>query len=110
MEVGKMGTKKIRSFDSKFKAKVALEAIKGEKTIAEIASMFDVLPRSVVGWKKEFLENMDLIFDKDKAVKVYKDQLKAREIEQDQLYKQIGKLTTQNEWMKKKSEEYGLGV
>ena len=40
-----MGTKKIRSFDSKFKAKIALEAIKGEKTITEIAGMFDVLYR-----------------------------------------------------------------
>jgi len=110
MEVGKMSKRKIRSFDSKFKAKVTLEAIRGEKTIAELAGLFDVLPRSIVGWKKEFLENMELIFDKDKAVKQYKDELKEKDIEQDQLYRQIGKLTTQNEWMKKKSEEYGLGL
>ena len=103
-----MSTKKIRSFDSKLKAKVALEAIKGEKTITEIATVFDVLPRSVASWKKEFLENMELIFDKDKAVKQYKEQLLEKEREQDQLYKQIGKLTTLNEWMKKKSAEYGF--
>lgn len=103
-----MGTKKIRQFDSKFKAKVALEAIKEEKTIAEIAVMFDVLPRSVAGWKKEFLDNMELVFNKEKAVQKYKEELKEKDREQDQLYRQIGKLTTENEWMKKKSEEYGL--
>lgn len=104
-----MSKRKNRKFDNKFKAKVALEAIKGEKTVAELASEYDVLPRSIVGWKKEFLANMDIIFAKDKAFGDLKEQLKEKDKEKDQLYKQIGKLSTQNEWMKKKSEELGLG-
>lgn len=104
-----MTKRKYRQFDNKFKAKVALEAIKGELTIAEIASKHNVLPRSVVDWKKEALENMDIIFAKDKAFGDLKEQIKDHERDKDQLYKQIGKLSTQNEWMKKKSEEYGLG-
>jgi len=105
-----MTKRKHRSFDNKFKAKVALEAIKGEKTVAEIASEYDVLPRSIVGWKKEFLANMDIIFAKDKAFGDLKEQIKEKERDKDQLYKQIGKLTTHLEWAKKKSEEYGLGL
>ena len=105
-----MAKRKIRSFDNKFKAKVALEAIKGEKTIAEIASEYKVFARSVADWKKEFLENMELVFAKDKAFKGFKEQLKEKDKEQDVLYKQIGKLSTQLEWAKKKSEEYGLGL
>ena len=97
-----------RKFDNKFKAKVALEAIKGEQTIAEIASKYNVLPRSIVDWKKEALDNMEIIFAKDKAFGDLKEQIKEQERDKDQLYKQIGKLSTQNEWMKKKSEELGL--
>ncbi len=103
-----MTKRKIRNFDNKFKAKVAIEAIKGEKTLVEIATQYNVLPRSVAEWKKEFLANMDIVFAKDKAFKGLKEELKEKDREQDQLYKQIGKLTTQLEWAKKKSEEYGL--
>ena len=58
---------------------MVLEAVKGEKTIAEIASEYNVVPRSVVGWEKEFLENMDIIFAKDKAFGDMEEQIKENE-------------------------------
>ncbi|MBD3841513.1 MAG: transposase, partial [Campylobacterales bacterium] len=47
-----------------FKAKVVLEVLEGEKTLNEIASKYDVLPKSLIDWKKQFLANASLAFDK----------------------------------------------
>jgi len=51
-----------KSYNSKFKAKVALEAIKGEFSIAELASKYEVHPNQISNWKKHFLKNMDAVF------------------------------------------------
>jgi len=48
---------------------LVLEALEGEKTINEIASKYEVLPVSLKNWKKQFLENMSLAFDKSTVVK-----------------------------------------
>ena len=55
--------RRMRMHDSAFKAKVAFEAAKGEKTIAEIASIYEVHPNQVSAWKKEFLERLPEIFN-----------------------------------------------
>jgi len=57
-----------KNYSPQFKAKVALEAIKGEKTISQIASEFGIHPQQISSWKKEFLQNMHKIFQKDKTV------------------------------------------
>ena len=103
-----MSKRKIRAFSSEFKAKVALEAIKEEQTIAELAEKHGVLSRSICMWKKELLNNMSIVFDRSKDAKAYKKDLAEKDREKETLYKHIGKLTTQNEWLKKKSDEYGL--
>ena len=82
--------------------------IPAKQTLVETATRHNVLPGSVADWKKDFLENTDIVFAKDKACKDLRDQLKEKDKEQEQLYKQIGKLTTQLEWAKKKFEEYEL--
>ena len=86
-----------KKHNTKFKARVALEAIKGEKTIAEIASEYRIHPNMVTLWKKKALSNMSQVFEK---VDNKKD--KDLEKEKDLLYKTIGKMKIENEWLKKK--------
>jgi len=102
-----MSVKKI-SFNSKLKSKVILEVLKEEKTITEIASYYKIAPTNIYDWKKRFLENIELTFDKEKALGEYKQQLKNKESKIDDLYRQIGKLNSQLDWAKKKSKEAGF--
>ena len=82
-----------------FKAKVALEAIKGMKTRQEIATEFSVHPGQVSVWKKELLENIGDVFSNKKA-------RADREHEEEKavLFEQIGRLQMELEWLKKKFE------
>jgi transposase len=93
--------KKKKKYDSKFKAKVALEAIKEGKTIAEIASDYGVHPNLVGQWKKHMLESLPEIFEK-------REEKKDRETdkERDELYRQIGIMKIENEWLKKKLDPF----
>ncbi len=86
-----------KKHDAKFKSRVALEAIKGEKTVAEIASEYKIHPNMVTQWKKKALGNMSEVFEKGDNKKE-----KDFENEKDQLYKEIGKMKIENEWLKKK--------
>ena len=83
------------------KARLALEAIRGERTINEIASENNIHPNMLSKWKHEAETHLYTLFQ-DNTAKERKAQ-KERECEINDLYAQIGKLTTQNEWLKKKS-------
>lgn len=88
-------------YSGEFKAKVALEAIAGKKTMAEISSVYSVHATQIIKWKKELQMNMGEIFsDKRKKVDDSKEKLV------DELYKQIGQLKVENDWLKKKSEMF----
>jgi len=78
-----------------FKAKVALEAAKEIKTLNELASEFGVHQVQISKWKKQFLERLPSIFSKEKA---HVDWSKER----DDLYRQIGEVTVERDWLKKK--------
>lgn len=84
--------------DSAFKARVALEAIKGEKTLAEISSIYGVHSTQITRWKKQALEGLERIFSghHEKAAN-------DSESLQGELYKQIGQLKVELDWLKKKS-------
>ena len=87
-----------KSCDATFRAKVALEAVKGEKTLAELSSTFGVHPNQICKWKKQLLESLpDLFTDRRKR----KD--KEQEELIDELYRQIGQLKVELDWLKKKS-------
>jgi transposase len=93
-----------KRYDKAFKAKVAVEALRGEKTIQEIAIAHGVHPNLVAQWKKQLLESADQLFEKAGKDK---DE-EAAEKKQDELYKQIGQLQVENEFLKKKYKQlYG---
>ena len=91
--------KKRKTHDSVFKAKVALEAVKGEKTIAQISSEYGVHPNQISQWKKKLLTELPELFsEKRRSREVNKEELEA------ELYRQIGQLKVELEWLKKKSQ------
>lgn len=89
----------MRKYHSKeFKARVALEALKEEKTIAEIGTMFEVHPNMVSEWKRQAIESLPEAFQRGKS----KENKEASKRE-DALYKELGKLKIENEFLKKKN-------
>jgi putative transposase len=91
-----------RTHDSAFKAKVALEAVKGEKTIAQIASQWGIHPNQVRQWRKHLLEQLPAMFSDTRQ----KAEQERAELEAE-LYQQIGQLKVELEWLKKKSQLLG---
>lgn len=84
-----------------FKAKVALEALSKTKTIAEISSIYGIHSTQINRWKKQLQEGLPEIFaDKRKVAQ----ETKEGEALIADLYKQIGQLTVEKDWLKKKVE------
>lgn len=81
-----------------FKAKVALAALKGHKTVNEIAAEYEVHPTQINTWKKRALEALPEVFSRGQDREAAQ-----REAEQDRLYRQIGKLQVEVDWLKKKT-------
>jgi transposase len=96
---GKGGPKMRKSFSPEFMAKVALAAIKGDMTTAELSSKYEVHRSQINNWRKRALEGLREIF-RGKRDKSIKDKEKII----DELYRQIGQLKVENDWLKKKSE------
>lgn len=81
-----------------FKAKVALEAVRGEKTVNELAGVYQVHPTQIIVWKKRLLEGAQELFA-DGRSKGRED----GEALQEQLYQQIGRLKVELDFLKKKT-------
>ncbi len=88
-----------RKFSSAFKAEVAIEAIKGIKTVSEIAQHYELHPVQVTQWKKDFLAHSADVFEGDQK---QVDELERLKKERDELFRQIGELKFENDWYKKK--------
>ena len=91
-------SKKRKHYSPEFKAKVALAAMKNEETVAELASRFGVHPTMINNWKRSLLEGAADLFDKGQKAK------KNHEAKVDELYKKIGQLEVENDFLSK-----GLG-
>jgi transposase-like protein len=83
---------------SAFKAKVGLEALKGEKTHIEIAQKYQVHPETVGQWKKEILEKASSLFDGKRGLKKGENG-----VDPERLFEEIGRLKMELDWLKKKS-------
>jgi transposase len=89
-----------KSYDSRLKVQVALEALKNQRTIAQIASEYGVHPNMVTQWKQRLLNELPNIFN-NKHQKNKQD----NETLQAELYRQIGQIKVELDWLKKK---YGV--
>jgi transposase len=93
--------KKRRRFTPKEKVKIVLEVLKEERTLTEIAAEYEVHPNQISRWKAEFIQNADRAFSKEteevEKVKQF------HEKEKDELLRQIGQLSYEVTWLKKKS-------
>ena len=85
---------------AEFKAKVGLEAVRGVKTITEIAQAYGVHPQLVGQWKKEILASAGALFETKRGPKPAKDKRG-----EDRLYGEIGRLKMEVDWLKKKLGE-----
>ncbi len=94
-------TKKRRTFTPKEKAKIALEAIRGEVTLAQISSKYDVHASQINTWKRQALDQLPEAFT-HKAMKLQTD----HESEMTTLFEQIGRLKVENEFLKKKCDVF----
>jgi len=94
-----MSEKKRKTFSAQQKAKVAIEAIRGIKTVNEIAQQFEVHPTQVSQWKRELQEQAVDLFEGKRGPKPISDP----ETSQERLYSEIGRLKMELDWLKKKS-------
>ncbi|ACL76017.1 transposase IS3/IS911 family protein [Ruminiclostridium cellulolyticum H10] len=98
--------KKRRTFTPEQKTKIVLEVLKEAQTLTEIAAKYEIQPNQLTRWKSEFIKNANRAFSVDADET---EQLKqAHEAQIDELHRQIGQLTVERNWLKKKSEQFGL--
>ena len=95
----KTRSKQRRSFSAEMKARIALEAIKGQKTIQEIASHYGVRPNQVTNWKRQAIDGVPAVFADRRSQPDTRTESALRA----ELYQQIGQLQVEVDWLKKKS-------
>jgi putative transposase len=94
-------SRKRRTFSASFKAKVALAAVRGDKTTAELASRFKVHANQVSAWKKQLLDGATELFSDGRSRRKEDSSVSEQE-----LYEQIGRLKIELDWLKKKAGEF----
>ncbi len=87
-----------KNYSGEFKAKIAIEALKGDRTLSELSSKYEVHPNQIRLWKQKLIESLPGIFsNRRKQKRDDGEELKAR------LYQEIGQLKVELDWLKKKS-------
>jgi transposase-like protein len=87
-----------KQYSPKFKARVAIEAIRGEKTLSQLGSQFKVHPMQIAKWRKSALDLLPELFVDGRTKKV-----RNGEAEGNALYEEIGRLKMELDWLKKKA-------
>ena len=92
-----------RKFDSAFKAKVAIEALKERETLSGLAVRYDLHPNQIRQWKQDFLENSSVVFEQKGS-----NSKQEPSIDVDKLYSKIGELEMEKDFLKKSLARLGL--
>jgi transposase len=89
-------SKKRKQHSAQFKAKVALAALENDETAAQLASRFNIHPTMISVWKRQLVESAAELFDKNHKSR------KQAEAQTDELYRQIGQLKVENDFLGRK--------
>ena len=92
--------RKRRTFTSEQKTKIILEVLKEAQTLTEIAAKYEIQPNQLTRWKSEFIKNASRAFSDDADETEQLKQAHGAQI--DELHRQIGQLTVERNWLKKK--------
>ena len=87
-----------KQYSPKFKARVAMEALRGEKTLSQLGTQFKIHPMQIAKWRKAALEQLPELF-----VDGRKGKARNSEAESEALYEEIGRLKVELDWLKKKA-------
>lgn len=98
-------SKKRKQYSAQLKAKVALEAIRGEKTVAELAAQYEIHPTMVNNWKRQLTEGASDLFE---AQYQQSDRDEDAQAQIDELYRQIGQLKVERDFLADRSARLGL--
>jgi transposase-like protein len=90
-----------RKFSASFKAKVAVESLKERETLSELAKRYEIHPNQITQWKREFLKNFEKVFEGDNNGAAQAEKI-------DDLYRKIGELEVENDFLKKSLWKTGL--
>jgi transposase-like protein len=96
---------KRKQYSPQFKAKVALEDVRGEKTLSELSSQYKVHPTIINNWKRQLLEEASSLFDKGSDASPTNE---SQQSQIDELYRQIGKLKVERDFLASRSAQLGL--
>ena len=95
-------SRKRTTYSTEFKAKIVLEILEGEKTLNEIATKYELLPKNLQNWKKQFLENAFLAFDKSTVTKEYKEEIESLKKAKDATSKRLGEVIVERDFVVEK--------
>lgn len=98
---------KRKQYNPQFKAKVALDAVRGEKTVPELASQYSLHPTVINNWKRQLLESASGLFEDGKK---RSGQSASQDAQIAELYRQIGQLKVERDFLEKRSAQLGLNL
>lgn len=100
-----MSKRKRRTFNAQFKFRVALEAVKGLKSVNEIAAEHKVHPNQVSTWKAHLLDGGNAVFERKNAANADHQE---KEAHTEKLERKVGQLVIERDWLVKKCEQLGI--
>ena len=93
-----MSKRQMRNFSAEAKTKIVLELLKEDLTTAQLSAKYEITAKTILNWKKQFLNNASLAFEPAKAVTEYKEQISELKNQNDELAKALGKATVERDW------------